>query len=61
VTGPGGLRWITGYESAAAMEMAQRARANDPGWSRLPDASSRSTIYRRLDEIGSRQARTAVT
>jgi hypothetical protein len=59
VTGPYGLvGWLTGYESAAAMERADAALAGDSGWLKLIDSTegcfttdasvTQSTIYRRL-------------
>jgi hypothetical protein len=60
VTGPsGGVGWLTGYESAAAMEKADAARLGDPSWLKLLDSTegcfaadtyaSQATIYRRID------------
>jgi hypothetical protein len=59
VTGPyGGVGWLTGYETAAALEKAERALADDPSWLQLLDSTkgcwaddpgvTQSTIYRRL-------------
>ena len=59
VTGPyGGVGWLTGYESAAAMEKADNALSGDPSWLKLLDSTegcfaadssaTHSTIYRRL-------------
>ena len=58
VTGRGGvLHWLAGYESAVAMEEAQRALAGDPSWLALLDSTStcfasagaaRTTFSRRL-------------
>jgi hypothetical protein len=59
VTGPyGGIGWLTGYESAAAMEQADSALSSDPGWLKLLDSTegcfaadtnvTQSTIFRRL-------------
>jgi hypothetical protein len=59
VTGPyGGVGWLTGYESAAAMEKADDALSGDPSWLKLIDSTkgcfaedasvTQATIYRRL-------------
>jgi hypothetical protein len=59
LTGPyGELGWLTGYESAAAMEKADAALSGDPSWLTLLDSTggcfaadssaTHSTIYRRL-------------
>lgn len=59
LTGPyGGVGWLTGYESAAAMEKADNALGSDPSWLKLLDSTqgcfaedaniTQSTIYRRL-------------
>ncbi len=59
LTGPyGGVGWLTGYESATAMEKAETALASDPSWLKLLDSTkgcwaedtnvTQSTIYRRL-------------
>lgn len=59
VTGPyGGIGWLTGYESAAAMERADTALSGDPSWLKLLDSTkgcfaedtsvTQSTIYRRI-------------
>jgi hypothetical protein len=59
VTGPyGGVGWLTGYESAAAMEKADAALAADSGWLKLLDSTkgcfaedasiTQSTIFRRI-------------
>ncbi len=59
VTGPyGGVGWLTGYESAAAMEQADAALAADSSWLKLLDSTkgcfaedtsiTQSTIFRRI-------------
>lgn len=59
VTGPyGGVGWLTGYESAAAMETADSALSGDSSWLKLLDSTkgcfaedtnvTQATIYRRL-------------
>jgi hypothetical protein len=59
VTGPfGEVGWLTGYESAAAMERADRTRSGDPSWLKLLDSTqgcfaadtnvTKTTIFRRV-------------